>query len=80
MIEISNDHEVKFLMRGNQLNHNLLTLSQAADTLSVKVSTLRKWVLLRKITYCKPGGRVVRIPASEITRLQETTMVPRLEA
>jgi excisionase family DNA binding protein len=36
----------------------LLTLAEASSLLRLKVSTLRSWVLKRRIPYCKIGGRV----------------------
>jgi excisionase family DNA binding protein len=36
----------------------LLTLVEASGLLRLKVSTLRSWVLKRRIPYCKIGGRV----------------------
>lgn len=36
----------------------LLTVTEAADILRLKPSTVRAWVLHRKIAYVKLGGRV----------------------
>jgi excisionase family DNA binding protein len=51
----------------------------AADLLSLKESTLRKWILLRKIGVRKIGG-AVRIPESEIARLLRSGYIPPTEA
>jgi excisionase family DNA binding protein len=52
------------------------TVEQAAGQLGLKVSTVRSWVLRRKIAYHKVGGRAVRIPQHEIDRLLEESRVP----
>lgn len=36
----------------------LLTVSEAADILRLKSSTIRAWILHRKIAHVKLGGRV----------------------
>ena len=40
----------------------LLTITEAAERLSVRPGTLRRWVSLRKIEYVK-AGRSVHVPA-----------------
>lgn len=57
----------------------LLRISEAAERLGLRESTLRRWVLLRKITFTKPGGRAVRIPISEVERLILQSTVPARE-
>jgi excisionase family DNA binding protein len=54
----------------------MLTVEQAAEQLGLKQSTLRAWVLRRKIAYHKVGGKAVRIPQREIDRLIEESRVP----
>lgn len=60
-------------------NSELLTVKQAADHLNVKESTVRKWILLRRIAYAKPGGRVVRIRRADLDTLIEDSTVPARE-
>ena len=36
----------------------LLTVPEAASVLRIKVSTMRSWLLKRKIRFTKPAGRV----------------------
>ena len=43
----------------------LLTVAQAAQELALKESTIRRWVLCRRIRYIKLG-RCVRIPREEV--------------
>lgn len=43
----------------------LLTLPEGAKTLRIKLSTMRDWVLHRKIPYVK-CGRLVRLRQSDI--------------
>jgi excisionase family DNA binding protein len=57
----------------------LLQIKQAAERLGLKASTLRAWVLRRRIGYCRVGGRAVRIPASEVDRLIREGYVPARE-
>jgi excisionase family DNA binding protein len=50
-------------------------VSEAAELLGLKESTLRKWFLLRKCGYRKIGA-AVRVPESEIKRLLNGNYVP----
>jgi excisionase family DNA binding protein len=54
----------------------MLTVSEAARTLGLRESTLRAWVMRRKISYLKLG-RSIRIEQAEIDRLLEQARVPR---
>jgi excisionase family DNA binding protein len=57
----------------------LLKVSEAAEMLAVKESTLRAWILSRRITLVRVGRRAIRIPASEIVRIIEQGTVPARE-
>ena len=46
----------------------LLTLREASEQLALRESTLRKWVLQRRIAYCKLG-RSVRLPAEVVEKM-----------
>jgi excisionase family DNA binding protein len=46
----------------------LLSVPQFADSLGVKPSCIRRWILLRKINVVKIG-RLTKIPATETQRL-----------
>lgn len=54
-------------------------IAEAAELLGLKESTLRKWILLRRIGHRKIGG-AVRIPESEIKRLLVADYVPARES
>ncbi len=56
----------------------LYRLSEAAEALSLKEATLRKWILLRKIKIHKIGG-AVRVPESELRRIANSNVIPALE-
>ena len=53
----------------------MLTVEQAAERLGLRVSTVRAWVLRRKISYAKIG-RAVRIPEKEIERIIQENTIP----
>jgi len=46
----------------------LLTIREASDMLGLKESTLRKWVLQKRIAYCKLG-RSVRLPSEVVEKM-----------
>ena len=46
----------------------LLTIREASDRLGLRESTLRKWVLQKRIAYCKLG-RAVRFPANVVEKM-----------
>lgn len=54
---------------------HLLTVKQAADTLGLKVSTIRAWVSRRKLPRVN-CGRAVRIPADAISEFVERNTIP----
>jgi len=63
-----------------KIDGELLHIPEAARRLGLKPSTLRAWVLRGRIGCCRPGGRAVRIPASEIERVIAETYTPPREA
>lgn len=54
----------------------LLTVTEAAERLGVKVATVRCWIWQRRIEHVKVGGRSVRVRDSAITELIERGTVP----
>ena len=58
----------------------LLRIDEAAAALNLKPSTLRAWVLHRKILITRIGSRAVRVPESEVLRLISEGLVPRRSA
>jgi excisionase family DNA binding protein len=56
----------------------LLSVSQAAERLGLKQSTIRAWLMARRIEFVRLG-RSVRIPQAEVNRLISQGTVPRRE-
>ena len=56
----------------------LLTLVEAGSILKLKTSTLRAWLLRRKIPYVKVG-RLVRLRRADIERLISDCTIPAKE-
>lgn len=54
----------------------LLKVGEFAAGAKIQVSTVRAWILHRKIEYVRLGGRAVRIPRSELERLIHEGTVP----
>lgn len=54
---------------------DLLTVPEAAALLRLKPSTLRAWVLRRKIAFCKIG-RLVRIPREAVEKFVLNSTIP----
>jgi excisionase family DNA binding protein len=46
----------------------LLTISECASVLRLKPSCIRRWLLVRKLSFVHIG-RLVRIPQSEVDRI-----------
>lgn len=57
----------------------LLRVSESAAELAVKESTIRAWILSRRIGVVRVGRRAIRIPASEIAKLIEAGRIPARE-
>ena len=66
-------------MEHRAMGQRLLRVSEAAEFLAVKESTVRAWLLRRKIGKVRVGARAVRIPASEIERIIAEGTIPALE-
>ncbi|KGA95203.1 hypothetical protein LptCag_2637 [Leptospirillum ferriphilum] len=49
---------------------NLFTVKEAAKLLTIKESTVYRWLFDRKIRPVRIGSRSVRIPESEILRIR----------
>lgn len=63
--------------RGNRMK-NLLTVAEAAEALNLKISTVRAWLLRRKLPRVN-CGRAVRIPAEAIAQFIERNTIPARE-
>jgi excisionase family DNA binding protein len=57
---------------------NLLTVTETAEALNIKTSTVRAWLAKRKLPRVN-CGRAVRIPADAIAQFIERNTVPTLE-
>ena len=54
----------------------LLRVAEAATRLGLQPSTIRSWVLRRKVTVVRVGGRAIRIPSEEVDRIVKTGTIP----
>lgn len=54
---------------------SLLTIAEAASLLRLKPSTMRAWILRRRLPYCKVG-RLVRIRRADVDALIAASLVP----
>lgn len=57
--------------------HDLLTVSEGALFLRLRPSTIRAWILHRRIPYLKLGGRVC-LRRADLETLLERSLVPAL--
>lgn len=58
---------------------HLLTVTEAAQRLAVKESTIRAWLLARRLCKVRVGRRAVRVPLSEVERVIAEGTVPARE-
>ena len=54
----------------------LLRVEEAAALLNMKPSTIRAWLLRRKLSKVRIGERSIRIPATEVQRIIAEGTVP----
>jgi excisionase family DNA binding protein len=54
------------------IQSDLMTVPEAAEFFRVKVSTIRAWVLYRKIPFLKLGGKLVRFRRRELEEFLES--------
>ena len=57
----------------------LLRVEEFAAQLNIKPSTVRAWLLRRRISKVHVGSRAIRIPASEVARIVAAGMIPARE-
>lgn len=55
---------------------SLLRVEEAAEFLNVKPSTIRAWLLRRKLPCVKIGNRAVRIPQASLEKLINDNTIP----
>jgi len=58
--------------------HELLTVPEAGKLLRIQTSTVRSWILQRRIPFVKMG-RLVRIRKADCLALITTSLVPALD-
>lgn len=49
----------------------LLRVEEAAEALAIRPSTVRAWILARRLATVKVGGRAIRIPERVVLRMIE---------
>lgn len=57
----------------------LMRPSEVAEALSLKESTIRAWILARRIFFVRVGKRAVRIPQTEVERIITQGAIPARE-
>jgi excisionase family DNA binding protein len=57
----------------------LLRVTEVAERLGLRVSTIRAWVLYRRIEAVRVGRRAIRIPSSAVQKIIEAGMIPARE-
>jgi excisionase family DNA binding protein len=58
----------------------LLTVTEAAERLGLKASTIRKMILERRIDTVRPSRRAVRIPEAAIRRIIDQGFSPAVRS
>lgn len=48
---------------------DLLTVPEAAAFFKVQISTIRAWILNRKLPYVKPGGKLIRFRRVDLEKV-----------
>ena len=64
----------------NALPQKLLRVEEAAEYLNVRPSTIRAWLLRRRLPRVQIGTRAVRIPLPALERMVEANTIPAREA
>jgi excisionase family DNA binding protein len=57
----------------------LLRVPEFAERLGLRPSTVRAWILHRRISFVRVGTRAIRIPETEAQRLLAAGFVPARE-
>jgi excisionase family DNA binding protein len=64
------------MSRIEQVERGMLSVPEAAQALGLRESTIRAWLLRRKISFVKLSSRCVRISRAEVDRLIRENTVP----
>lgn len=59
-----------------RIPERLLRVSEVADHLGLRVSTIRAWVLHRRIEAVRVGRRAIRIPAGAVQKIIDAGTIP----
>jgi len=59
-----------------KLDDALMTVPEAAAMFQVKVSTIRAWVLYKRIPYVKVFGKLVRFRRADLEKVIAARVVP----
>jgi excisionase family DNA binding protein len=62
------------------LSEKLLHVKEVAECLGLRVSTIRSWVLHRRIEAVRVGRRAIRIPSSAIEKIVRDGRIPARES
>jgi excisionase family DNA binding protein len=62
------------------LTLRLLRVEEAAEFLNVKPSTIRAWLLRRRLPFVRVGKRAVRIPLEALEGLISENLIPARES
>ena len=57
----------------------LLRVPEVADLLGLRVSTIRSWILYRRIVFVRVGRRAIRVPLSAVQAIIDAGLVPTRE-
>jgi excisionase family DNA binding protein len=63
-------------MENDSSGPQLLTAAQVAERLAIKESTIRAWLLARRLPFIRVGRRAVRIPIAEVNKILTQGRVP----
>jgi excisionase family DNA binding protein len=66
-------------METKKTQHALLRVAEVAERLSLRESTIRAWLLSRRIGQVRIGRRSVRIPLAEVERIIGEGSIPARE-
>jgi len=54
----------------------LLRVTEVAERLGLRASTIRAWILQRRIEAVRVGRRAIRVPSSAVQRIIEVGVIP----
>jgi excisionase family DNA binding protein len=66
-------------MNAPKSSEKLLKPEEFAERLGIKPSTVRAWLLARRITKIRVGRRAIRIPEGEVERIIVEGLIPARE-